>query len=97
MIGQQNFPARVLMTADAVGGVWQYALELGRGLSQGGTAVVLAVMGPAPSAAQLAAAAAVEGLSLRHRPYRLEWMQGCERDLEDAALWLADLAEAGAR
>lgn len=91
MTGQRSFPARVLMTADAVGGVWQYALELGRGLCRGGTRVVLAVMGPEPTPDQVAAAATIEGLSLRHRPYRLEWMRGCERDLADAALWLADL------
>jgi glycosyltransferase involved in cell wall biosynthesis len=93
MTGQRSFPGRVLMTADAVGGVWQYALELGRGLCGGGTAVVLAVMGPEPSMAQRAAAAAIDGLSLRHRPFRLEWMRGCERDLEDAARWLADLED----
>ena len=29
-------PARVLMTVDAVGGVWRYALELARGLTQRG-------------------------------------------------------------
>ena len=41
---------RVLMTADTVGGVWQYALDLARGLSEAGASTILAVLGPAPSA-----------------------------------------------
>lgn len=93
MIASPAFPARLLMTADAIGGVWQYAIELARGLCRRGTRVMLAVMGPNPSAAQCAAAAAIEGLQLVHRPYCLEWMQGSEDDLVDAALWLAQLQQ----
>ena len=43
---------RVLMTADAVGGVWSYAIDLSRLLTARGIGVVLAVMGPAPDASQ---------------------------------------------
>ncbi|RVU20539.1 glycosyltransferase family 4 protein [Methylobacterium oryzihabitans] len=50
----------VLMTADAVGGVWQYSLDLARGLGAEGFRVTLAVLGPAPSPAQVAAAGAAE-------------------------------------
>ena len=42
-------PRRVLMTADAVGGVWTYALDLAQGLNEADIAVRLAVLGPAPS------------------------------------------------
>ena len=42
----RTLPRRVLMTADAVGGVWHYALELARGLSGSDIEVVLAVLGP---------------------------------------------------
>lgn len=45
---------RVLMTADAVGGVWQYATELAAALQSQGVETVIAVLGPAPSAEQLA-------------------------------------------
>ncbi len=51
-------PRRVLLSTDAVGGVWTYALDLARGLSERGTDVVLAVLGPKPSRAQRAAVAA---------------------------------------
>lgn len=37
---------KVLMTCDAVGGVWQYATDLARGLAGQGVEVVLAVLGP---------------------------------------------------
>ena len=40
---------RLLMTADAVGGVWQYAIDLAGAFTRRGVEVVLAVMGPAPA------------------------------------------------
>ena len=43
-------PRCVLMTADAVGGVWTYALDLARGLSAQGVQVSLALLGPEPGA-----------------------------------------------
>ena len=41
----------VLMTADAVGGVWTYALDLCRGLGTRGVHVSLVVLGPPASPA----------------------------------------------
>lgn len=45
-------PGRILMTLDAVGGVWRYALDLARGLKSQGCRVVLAGLGPVPSPSQ---------------------------------------------
>jgi hypothetical protein len=42
---------KVLMTADAVGGVWTYALELSGALARHDIEVVLATMGPLPDTA----------------------------------------------
>jgi glycosyltransferase involved in cell wall biosynthesis len=42
------------MTADAVGGVWQYATELAAALVPHGVETTIAVLGPAPSDGQLA-------------------------------------------
>ena len=53
---------KILMTADAVGGVWTYALDLAVGLAPRGVEVVLAVLGPAPSPRQRAAAAGSVGM-----------------------------------
>ena len=57
----------VLMTTDAVGGVWTYTLDLAVGLAEDGVDVVLVVMGPPPTAgqrAQLAATPVVEAVVL---------------------------------
>lgn len=80
---------RVLMTADAVGGVWQYAMTLSAGLRASGVEVMLAVLGPAPREAQRAAAAHVA--TLVERPWRLEWMEGAWDDVERSAEWLLGL------
>ncbi len=40
---------RILLTTDAVGGVWQYTTELAQALSTRGVECVVAVLGPAPS------------------------------------------------
>ena len=85
---------RVLMTADAVGGVWNYALELCEGLGQRSVGVTLATMGPAPSAEQRAAAARVPNIELVEGRYRLEWMDDPWADLEAAGDWLLGLEEA---
>lgn len=82
---------RVLMTADAVGGVWGYTLDLARALIARGVAVDLAVMGPAPSPAQRADAAAA-GVPPVVLPYRLEWMDDPWRDVDEAGRALLDLA-----
>src|SRR6185503_5661257 len=47
---KRDRPLTVLMTADAVGGVWPYAVGLCRSLPD--TTFVLATMGPRPSQAQ---------------------------------------------
>lgn len=43
---------RLLLTADAVGGVWQYACDLAACLASHGWEAVIAVLGPEPSAEQ---------------------------------------------
>jgi glycogen synthase len=87
-------PRRVLMTADAVGGVWHYALELARGLTGSNVEVVVAVLGPAPAPEQDLAAAAIDGLTLVHGGFALEWMPDAERDLSASGTWLLELEEA---
>src|SRR4051794_27365470 len=78
---------RVLMTADAVGGVWTYALELAHALD---AEVTLATMGPRPDDDQLAAVGTLEH---RHCDFALEWMPDPWADVERAGEWLLRLAE----
>lgn len=79
------------MTADTVGGVWTYALELSRGLTARGIGVGLATMGARPDARQRREAAAIEGLELFDSPYKLEWMDEPWEDVERAGAWLLEL------
>ena len=81
----------VLMTADAVGGVWRYAIDLARALRSDGIQTVIALMGPSPSPAQRCEAADA-GVTLVDRPYRLEWMPDPWTDVERAGTWLLALA-----
>ncbi len=85
-----GLPRKVLMTADAVGGVWTYALELARALAPYGTRVDLATMGPRPNAAQRADAAAA-GVALHESDWALEWMDEPWGAVERAGAWLLDL------
>jgi glycosyltransferase involved in cell wall biosynthesis len=82
---------RIFMTADAVGGVWQYALDLASGLKPHGIETVLAVLGPDPSAAQRAAADAA-GLAVFETGLPLDWTARQAREIEDASWALARLA-----
>jgi glycogen synthase len=88
-----NAPAahRVLMTADTVGGVWQYALELCRGLTRRGDSVALATMGREPDREQRREADAVDGLTLYPSRYRLLWMDDPWLDVQRAGEWLRAL------
>ena len=88
-------PRHVLMTSDAIGGVWNYALELARGLASQGVAITLATMGPVPNAAQRAECRRIPGLELYSRPYRLEWMEEPWAEVEKAGHWLLELEERG--
>ena len=83
-------PGRVLMTADGVGGVWQYALDLGSALVRDGSHVTLAVMGPPLQPDQRAHAASLD-LTVVEGDYRLEWMDDPWDDVAAASGWLLDL------
>lgn len=86
--------ARALLTADAVGGVWQYSLDLARGLSRLGVETVLALMGPSASEEQQAAAAAVPGLELIDTGLALDWLAEDSASVARAGQGIARLAKA---
>lgn len=82
---------RILMTADAVGGVWTYVLELADALAPYGVEVSLATMGPAPSPSQRAEVERSAVTSLHVSDYALEWMDEPWEDVERAGDWLLEL------
>ena len=82
---------RVLMTADTVGGVWTYAIDLVRALSAEGIEVALATMGNPPSPQQRSDARSVAALGVFESSFRLPWMEEPWEDVRHARGWLLDL------
>jgi glycosyltransferase involved in cell wall biosynthesis len=84
---------KILMTTDAVGGVWSYAMQLCRALGAHEIEIVLATMGPPPTRAQRAAAEALTNVRLVSATWKLEWMADPWEDIERAGEWLLEWAE----
>lgn len=88
---------KVLMTVDAVGGVWTYAVTLCRALVPHGVEVVLACMGPPPAPQQGAAVLDLPNVRIYVSDCRLEWMPCADgatwADVDRAGAWLLALAE----
>lgn len=80
---------KVLLTADAMGGVWTYAMTLMRSLIEQGDGCLLAVLGE-PSDAQVAAIPA--GGEWERASHRLEWNRASEQDVRAGTAWLEGLA-----
>lgn len=88
---------RVLITADSVGGVWQYSLDLAAGLVRQGAHVLLATLGPRPSVQQKQRALAIPRTTIAEGDFALEWMANPWADVDASGKWLLALrAEFGA-
>lgn len=77
---------RILMTADAVGGVWQYATDLAAALARRGVEPVIAAMGPAPAPFR------PPGVRVVDTALPLDWTAADEAELDRASEALAALA-----
>ena len=82
------------MTADAVGGVWTYVLELAGALARRGVEVHVATMGTRLRHAERRAATAARVASLHESVFRLEWEDDPWADVDRAGEWLVELASA---
>lgn len=82
----------ILMTADAVGGVWQYATDLSAALVSAGHRITLAVLGPAPSPDQRRLAEGIPGLHLVETGLPLDWLADGPQPVVETAAVIADLA-----
>lgn len=86
-------PRRILMTLDAVGGVWRYAVDLATSLAGQGTACLLVGFGPQPDETQKAEIARTAGVELVWAEGPLDWMAEEESELDcvrDALVRLAN-------
>lgn len=79
---------RVLITLDAVGGVWRYALDIAQGLQALGVDCILAGFGPEPDAAQRSECA---GRTLVWTGKPLDWAVTGPAELNGIAATLAEL------
>lgn len=84
---------RILMTADTLGGVWTYSLELANALANWNIEIFLATMGRKLSEHQWAAANKIENLHIIESDFKVEWMNDPWQDVEEAGKWLLDLEQ----
>jgi glycogen synthase len=82
----------ILMTADTVGGVWTYALELARAVAAYDVSISLATMGARLTSDQRLDASRLDNLDVFESDYRLEWMDDAWDDVADAGVWLWEIA-----
>ena len=81
----------ILMTADPIGGVWQYTLELCRELAKSDVNVVLATMGRRLEHSERVMVCDLQNVELCESAYKLEWMSEPWRDVKAAGGWLRNL------
>ncbi len=86
-------PKRVLLSTDAVGGVWPYTVELSRAFSRRRVEVEVAVLGPGVTAEQRRAVTTLPGLRLHETGLPLDWTADAPSALDTASNTLAGLAE----
>lgn len=86
-------PRTILMTADTVGGVWTYSLELARALRPYSVNIVLATMGRRLTPRQREDSSGISNLQLHESDYKLEWMQDPWKDVAAAGDWLLSLEQ----
>jgi glycogen synthase len=90
---QQDHPRKILMTADSVGGVWDYSLQLAAALAPHDVQFALVVMGGKPSATQLREVERLPNVRLIGTDLKLEWMTDPAADLACANSLLLDLEQ----
>lgn len=81
----------VLMTADTLGGVWNYTRELATGLSQRGTRVTLVSFGEIPSPEHTAWMDGLARFDYHPTGFKLEWMRDSSEDLAHSSEYLQHL------
>ena len=79
---------KILMTADTLGGVWSYSLELAEALHRHDVTFLIATMGRLATSEQREQAAQLPNVQVCESEYKLEWMVDPWNDVDAAASWL---------
>src|SRR5437660_102407 len=88
---------RLLMTTDAVGGVWRYSVDLAKALASRGIQPILVALGPVPDDSMMTEVRSIPDLQLIVTGLPLDWTAQEESEIAHAAHVLASLAsEVGA-
>lgn len=82
---------KILMTVDAVGGIWQYALDLASEFRSRAD-IMLVVLGPSPTRDQLREAQET-GCALTATSLPLDWIVGDQASVDASGGVLADMAQ----
>src|SRR5690606_20375940 len=82
----------ILMTLDAVGGVWRYSLDLCRALAPHGVHFLLVGLGPEPSAGQWDEVRSLRNADVVWLDIPLDWQAENAAQLETLPGWLGELA-----
>lgn len=93
MMIQNQAVRKILMTADPIGGVWTYAMDLCRAFDAEGIEVCLATMGSCLSEYQHAELRRIPAVDLREGCFKLEWMDDPWSDILAAGEWLLKLEQ----
>lgn len=91
MVDNEQFPMKVLMTADTVGGVWTYCMELCCSLPW--IQFHLVTFGAPMSEGQRRETAALANVVVYESAYKLEWMDDPWQDIDASGQWLLKLEE----
>ena len=78
----------MLLSTDAVGGVWRYTVELSRALSAEGWRIAVVVLGPPPSGAQVCELSPFASVEVTDS--KLDWLAETPADLAVSAALLRD-------
>lgn len=84
---------KILMTADTVGGVWTYCVDLCQSLAACNAEIHLVTMGERLKEWQWKEVGRLQQVTVHETAYRLEWMENPWRDTEACGEWLLALEE----
>ncbi|HVK97905.1 MAG TPA: glycosyltransferase family 4 protein [Flavisolibacter sp.] len=89
----QEAKMTILMTADTVGGVWTYCMELCKSLQKFGAEVHLVTMGDKIKKWQREEVQELKNVVVHETDFRLEWMQSPWLDIEECSEWLLHMED----
>lgn len=93
MKGYKPTPLKILITADTVGGVWTYCLELCKALQPYNVQFSVVTTGAKLSMNQWEEVHALQNVRVYETDYLLEWMENPWRDIDESGDYLLQLEE----